>query len=95
VDPPEPLREWLDQYSGSKLIVPQAAQGWLWTGGIHPLPAAANQAAQTIRQLAEGQEARQQAGTSGWMIIVYIIAGLFGLEILGLLISLGFSLAGR
>jgi uncharacterized membrane protein len=95
VAPPEPLREWLDQYSGSKLIVPQAAQGWLWTGGIHPLPAAANQAAQTIRQLAEGQEARQQAGTSGWMIFVYIIAGLFGLEILGLLISLGFSLAGR
>jgi hypothetical protein len=92
VDPPESLRKWLGKYDGSRLIVPRAAQGWLWTGGIRPLPAAATQAAQAVRQLAEGQEVRQQAGTSGWMIAVYIIAGLFGLEILGLLISLGFSL---
>ena len=92
VDPPESLRKWLGKYDGSRLIVPRAAQGWLWTGGIRPLPAAATQAAQAVRQLAEGQEVRQQAGTSGWMIAIYIIAGLFGLEILGLLISLGFSL---
>ncbi len=91
VEPPESLRNWLAQYTGSRLVVPQAAPGWLWTGGIRPLPAAAAQAAQAVRQLAEGQEVRQQAGTSGWMIFVYIIAGLFGLEILGLLLSLGIS----
>jgi hypothetical protein len=95
MDPPDSLRKWLDQYEGSKLIVPQAAQGWLWTGGIRPLPAAAAQAAQAVRQLAEGQPVRQQAGTSGWMVAVYIVAGLFGLEILGLLISLAVSLLGR
>ena len=67
---------------------------WLWTGGIRPLPAAATQAAQNLRQLAEGQEVRQQAATSGWMIAVYIVAGLFGLEILGLLVGLGISLMG-
>jgi hypothetical protein len=92
VNPPAPLRKWLDSYTGSKLIIPHAAQGWLWTGGLRPLPAAAIQAAQTVRQLAEGQEVRQQAGTSGWMVVVYIVAGLFGLEILGLFISLGISL---
>ncbi len=94
LDPPILLRKWLDEYTGSRLIVPQAAQGWLWTGGVRPLPAAATQAAQTVRQLAEGQEIRQPAGTSGWMIAVYIVAGLFGLEILGLLISLGISMMG-
>jgi hypothetical protein len=94
LNPPVTLRKWLDEYTGSKVIIPQAAQGWLWTGGILPLPAAATQAAQTVRQLAEGQEVRQQAGASGWMIAVYIVAGLFGLEILGVLISLGISLMG-
>ena len=95
LDPPEPLRDWLNQFTGSKLIIPQTTLGWLWTGGIRPLRAAATQAAQTVRQLAEGQELRQQTGTSGWMVVVYIIAGLFGLEILGLLVSLGISLARR
>jgi len=94
VEPPESLRDWLGKYEGNRLIVPQAAKGWVWTGGIRPLPAAATQAAQTLRQLAEGQELRQQAVTPGWMIAVYIVAGLFGLEILGVLIGLGISLMG-
>ncbi len=95
VDPPALLRNWLGEYKGIRLVVPQAAQGWLWTAGIRPLPAAATQAAQAVRQLAEGQAVRQPAGTSSWMIAVYIIAGFFGLEILGLLVSLGISLIGR
>jgi hypothetical protein len=94
LDPPVALRKWLGDYAGKRLIVPQALDGWLWTGGVRPLSSAAIQAAQNIRTLAEGQEVRQQAGTSGWMIAVYIVAGLFGLEILGLLIGLGISLAG-
>jgi hypothetical protein len=95
VNPPGWLQEWLEKYNGEKLIVPQPVPGWLWTGGIRQLPAAATQAAQAVRQLAEGQEVRQQTGASGWMVVVYIIAGLFGLEILGLLISLGISFIGR
>jgi hypothetical protein len=47
-----------------------------------------NQAALTLRQLAESQEIRQKAPVSGWMIFVYIMAGLFGLETLALLVSL-------
>jgi len=94
LDPPVSLRRWLGRYNGNRLVVPRAAQSWLYAGGVRPLPAAAAQAALTIRQLAEGQGVRQQAATSGWMIAIYIIAGLFGLEILGALISLGISLAG-
>ncbi len=94
VDPPESLRKWLSQYAGNKLVVPHSAPGWFWTEGVRPLPAAATRAAQAVRQLAEGQELRQQTGTTGWMIVVYIVAGFFGLEVLGLLISLGISLMG-
>jgi hypothetical protein len=95
VNPPESLRNWLKEYKGSRLVIPQVTQGWLWTAGVRPLPAAANQAAQAVRQLAEGGAVRQQAGTSGWMIAVYILAGLTGLEVVGLLVSLGISLIVR
>lgn len=95
LNPPESLRNWLNEYKGSRLVVPQPAPGWLWTAGIRPLPAAAIQAAQAVRQMAEGQAVHQQAGTPGWMIAVYIFAGLAGLEILGLLVSLGISLIRR
>ena len=94
-DPPGLLREWLARYTGSRLVIPHAGQGWLWTGRIPPLPAAASQAAQTLRQLAEGQEVRQQSGSPGWMIAVYILAGFTGLELLALLVSFAISLIGR
>jgi hypothetical protein len=94
LNPPKALQKWLGKYTGSRLVVPHPAQGWLWAGGIRSLPSVATEAAQTVRQLAEGQEVRQRTGASGWMIVVYIVAGLFGLEILGLLISLGISLIG-
>jgi hypothetical protein len=44
---------------------------------------ATQQAAQIVRQLAEGQELHQHNGIrSGWMLVVYIAAGLFGLQLL-------------
>jgi preprotein translocase subunit YajC len=93
LDPPEALRLWLRDFNGSRLIVPRGAPGWIWTGGVwRPLQAAAGQAAQAVRQLAEGQEVRQQGGTSGWMTFVYILASLAGLELLMVLVSLVVSL---
>ena len=102
MDPPEALRKWLVEYQGSRLAVlrpmPEreltGSRVWFFTGGVRPLPAAATQAAQTVRQLAEGQGVRQQTGASGWMVVVYIIAALFGLELLGGLVALGISLLG-
>jgi hypothetical protein len=48
----------------------------------------ANQAAHAIRQLAEGQEARQPGGTTGWMIFLYVMAALIGVPLIVSLISL-------
>jgi len=51
------------------------------------------QAAQSVLQLAEGQEIRRQtAGRSPWMIIVYIFAALFGLILITILLSIGIRL---
>jgi hypothetical protein len=96
LNPPEALRLWLRDFSGSKLVVPRTSPGWIWAGGAsRSLQAVAGQAAQAIRQLAEGQEVRQAGGSSGWMIFVYILASLAGLEFLMMLISLVVSLFQR
>jgi uncharacterized protein DUF5671 len=74
--------EWVRSFGGSRIIVPNEAKGLIWAGGINK--AATLQAAQAVRQLAEGQELRQQqvGSNSAWMILVYIAAALFGLELL-------------
>jgi high-affinity Fe2+/Pb2+ permease len=46
-----------------------------------------------LRQLSEGGEAAQSTtAASSWMIVVYVFAALFGLEILLFLLALGISL---
>jgi Domain of unknown function (DUF5671) len=89
LDPPESLRSWLAQFQGSRLAVPRSAEGrWTLTG----MPASDfNHAALALRQLAEGHEIRPRMGASGWMIVIYIAAALFGLELLLALISLAGS----
>ena len=54
-----------------------------------------NQAALALRQLAEGQEVRQKAAASGWIIFLYVLAGLFALEAVGLLVGFVSSLLFR
>jgi len=90
LDPPEALRLWLNDFSGSKLVVPYPAPSWFWIGQPAQIPA--NQTAQAVRQLAEDQEVHPHAGTSGWMVFLYIVAGLFGLQLLLVLVAMGISL---
>ncbi len=86
--------EWVRSFNGSRIIVPNEAQDLIWAGGVSKQ--AITQAAQTVRQLAEGQEIRKQSGiNSGWMIIVYIAAALFGLELLFGITALVFSAFSR
>jgi hypothetical protein len=92
LNPPDPFRKWLKTFNGSRLVVPRPAAGWVWVGGAQ---ADLNQAALALRQLAEGQEVRQKIPVTGWMVFLYVIAGLFGLEALGLLVSLAASLLSR
>jgi len=84
LDPPESLRKWLGKYNGSRLVVPRGAGKWVLVGQPARLPV--NQAAQVLRQLAEGQELRA-SGTPPLLIAVYFLAGLVGLPILVSLIG--------
>jgi hypothetical protein len=88
LDPPEWLRGWLGGFDGSRLVVPRTDGKWVYAGAVRPPAAAAGQAAQAIRQLAEGQEARIQGGTSAWMIVLYVLAALVGLPLIISLISM-------
>jgi len=88
LNPPEALRLWLREFEGSKIAIPAEAPGWVWSGGAPRSPAAlAQQVALAIRQLAEGQEVRPPAAASAWMIVAYIFAALFGLQLLFFLLA--------
>ena len=80
-DPPEALRRWLQDFPGQRVVVPDQAAGWHW-------PPDPRRAAGLLRALAQGDTPRAGTGVSAWQIVVYIFAGLFGLELLLLLITL-------
>jgi hypothetical protein len=82
VNPPA----WIRSFNGRKILVEDEAQGIVWADD-------AAQAAQSVQQLAEGQEIRRQRiGRSPWTILIYVFAALFLLQLLFLLLTLGISL---
>jgi hypothetical protein len=83
LDPPVSLRKWLERYNGARLVVPRDAGRWTLIGGPARLPV--NQAAQALRQLAEGQEVRS-GGTPAWLIVIYIFVAVSILPFLASLI---------
>ncbi|RJP51353.1 MAG: hypothetical protein C4583_08915 [Anaerolineaceae bacterium] len=89
VNQPEHLRNFLAAFDGTVIVSPLEHPRILWSAGAKPVEATAL----TLRQLSEGQEVRQSSGgTSAWMVVVYIFAALFGLQMLIMLFSLGISL---
>lgn len=90
LNPPEALRLWLNAYQGQRVVVPSPAPGWWWAGGASNRPE--NQAAQIIRQLADGETPRQGAGQPAWVIVAYVFAGLFAVQLLFILLSIGIAL---
>jgi hypothetical protein len=78
--------DWIRSFSGNRIIVQNEAKNIVWADG-------AAQAAQSVQQLAEGQEIRIEKPTrSAWMYVVYIFAALFALELLFFLLALGISM---
>ncbi|HEX6269967.1 MAG TPA: DUF5671 domain-containing protein [Anaerolineales bacterium] len=77
--------EWIRSFNGSRIIVQDDANGLVWIDD-------AAQAAQSVQQLAEGQDIRKQKPNRNWMIVAYILASLFGLILLIMLLSFGISL---
>ena len=81
--------EWIHSFNGNRIVVKNEAKDILWTEDP-------GQAAQSIQQLAEGQEIqKQKTGRSPWMIAIYVFAALFMLQLLFLLLALGISLVAR
>ena len=81
--------EWIRSFGGSRIIVQNEAKGIVWTDD-------AAQTAQSVQQLAEGQEVRKQRmGRSAWSIVVYVFAALFMLQLLFILLAFGISLVVR
>lgn len=90
LNPPEALRLWLRDFNGSRLIVPIETPGWMWVCAPGRSRQVIEQTAVAVRQLAEGSEARGE-GISGWMMLVYVLAGLATLPIIFFLLGLFFS----
>jgi hypothetical protein len=81
--------EWIRSFNGQRIIVENDAKDIVWTDD-------AAQAAQSIQQLAEGQEVHKgRMGRSTWTILVYVFAALFMLQLLFILLALGISLVVR
>ena len=72
--------DWVRSFTGSRIVIPDEAPGLVWAGGISD--DLIRQAAQSVRQLAEGQPLHARTGGSGWRIVIYVAAALFGLELL-------------
>jgi hypothetical protein len=80
--PSEAWRLWLQAYPGERVVIPTPTPGWQWVaGGRRSLHVLASQAADTIRRLAEGEEAAPPRESSLGMGVVYVFAALFALEL--------------
>ena len=80
--------DWIRSFKGNRIVVQNEANDIVWTDN-------AAQAAQSVQQLAEGQEVRRQPlpmGRSAWTFIIYVFAALFMLELLFVLLTFGISL---
>jgi hypothetical protein len=81
--------EWILSFGGNRIIVQNEAKNLVWADD-------AAQAAESVRQLAEGQEVRiQKMGRSVWTYVVYIFAALFALQLVFILVAIGISLIMR
>jgi hypothetical protein len=70
-------------------------ENWVWLGTpVRTLRELAQVTAQAVRQVAEGQPVKPPTPNSPWVIAGYILAGLFGLQILFVMFALLMSLVG-
>jgi hypothetical protein len=78
----------LKAFSGEKIIVAEAVSGWILSA-LTP-----EQAAQSARQAAEGEEVRLTRPSPAWNVIQTIAVVIVGVEILFFLFALGISMVG-
>jgi hypothetical protein len=89
----EAIRLWLQGFTGLRLVLPTPAKDWYWIlGSGRTLPILARQTASIVRRLAEGEDLPQPRDNSPWLALIYILAGLFALQVLLALTGLAISL---
>jgi hypothetical protein len=94
--PPEAFRLWLNEYQGQRLVVPATEESWLWLGSsARQNRDQAQQVAQAVRQMAEGQPVHFAQPLTGVMVTAYVLAGFFLLPVLALVVALIASSVGR
>jgi hypothetical protein len=88
MNPPEALQMYLQDYTGKILVIPQELENWYWLGMVtRDEKRLVQEAATAVQQLSENQTPRVVAPSNPWMIVAYILAGLFLLEIIFLIIT--------
>lgn len=96
VHPPEALGRWLDDFPGRRILAPESDGQDVWLGGPSLSRGdLARQAAVALRQMAEDQPLHISPPANAWMVTGYILGGLFGLELLAVLITLVASSISR
>jgi len=87
-NPPEVLQMYLQDYTGKILVIPQEQENWHWLGMVNrDQKRLVQEAATAVQQLSENQIPRATAPNNPWMIVAYVLAGLFLLEIVLLMIT--------
>lgn len=89
LNPPEGLRKWLKAFSGQKIVVAEAVSGWVLTA-LSP-----EQAAQSARQVAEGEQVRLARPSAVWETVRTIAVVIIGIQALLFLLILGLSFVVR
>jgi hypothetical protein len=81
--PPEDVRVWLEQFTGSRLVIPIDEKDWLWVG-LTDLSSQgmARQAAKMITKFAEARDTRHRRIHSPLTIIGYVFGALAGAALL-------------
>ena len=85
VNPPDRLRLWLKKFSGEKVVVTGAVSGWVLTG-LSP-----EQAAVSVRQLAEGEQVQLKKTSPAWEVAKIVAVVILGLQIIFFLLAIGIS----
>lgn len=88
VNTPEKAEAWIRSFNGNKLIVSDEAAGVFWMND-------SEQAADSAKSMAEGQELRPQSSkrtTSVWTYVAYVFAALFACQLLLGLLLFGVSM---
>ncbi len=87
VNPSPALQAHLQNYTGQVVVVPQEQKNWYWLSVSDQNQAdMLQEASSAVQQLSENHTPHSTSSRNPWMIVVYILAGLFTLQIAFLII---------